>query len=471
MDVRKPEAPDQPSWLYMVLIAVTLAVAAIPEGIPLCVTISLSTGCSDMVKKNVLVRRIAAVETLGCASVICTDKTGTLTEGKMTMVAMHAGGNDFVLTGKGFDPTQGGIFYESNKNENLIGDSKVVVGSNNNAVEKAEEMEREREQLKKGNGMQNAAADPAVVAALSSALLCSNTKIVEERDEDAGDDNNNKKKKGEETEKNGDGESNSNGTKWVPYGNSSEAPIVVAAAKIGLWGDALEEELPRLFEVPFSSSRKMMLTVTSLDGTTLEMAKARDNREAAAAASVVAKAAKAASAAVGAVKDDEDEDEEKQQKTRTNQAGSDDNSDFEDDEKKKTSVARAKHLFPLFYTPEQQQPTLLANVKGAPNYILDLCDHWLSPDGNQRRAFTAEDRKRTLDRVDELSSRALRVLAVAARPMATQPFPLTSSDSELDTDEKFSLIVKQPGLTFLGLVASIDPERDGVRDAVIAAHE
>ena len=74
----------------MILIAVTLAVAAIPEGIPLCVTISLSTGCSDMVKQNVLVRRIAAVETLGCASVICTDKTGTLTEGKMTMVKMWA---------------------------------------------------------------------------------------------------------------------------------------------------------------------------------------------------------------------------------------------------------------------------------------------------------------------------------------------------------------------------------------------
>merc|ERR1712157_172897 len=112
MDTRDPDNKDQPAWLYMVLIAVTLAVAAIPEGIPLCVTISLSTGCSDMVKKNVLVRRIAAVETLGCASVICTDKTGTLTEGKMTMVAMWAGGKGFNITGKGFDPTQGGIFYE-----------------------------------------------------------------------------------------------------------------------------------------------------------------------------------------------------------------------------------------------------------------------------------------------------------------------------------------------------------------------
>merc|ERR1719460_2807655 len=65
LDTRDPDDPDRPAWLYMVLISVTLAVAAIPEGIPLCVTISLSKGCSAMVKKNVLVRKLAAVETLG----------------------------------------------------------------------------------------------------------------------------------------------------------------------------------------------------------------------------------------------------------------------------------------------------------------------------------------------------------------------------------------------------------------------
>jgi Ca2+-transporting ATPase len=86
------------------LTSVSLAVAAVPEGLPAVVTVALSIGVMRMSGLGALVRRLPAVETLGSATVICTDKTGTLTLGEMTARALFVGGRDYTVTGEGYGP-------------------------------------------------------------------------------------------------------------------------------------------------------------------------------------------------------------------------------------------------------------------------------------------------------------------------------------------------------------------------------
>ena len=95
---------DFPFIVTMVMFAVALAVAAVPEALAAIVTGALAIGMHQMAQRNALVRKMPAVETLGCTTVICSDKTGTLTKGEMTVRKIFAGGRAIEVTGGGYDP-------------------------------------------------------------------------------------------------------------------------------------------------------------------------------------------------------------------------------------------------------------------------------------------------------------------------------------------------------------------------------
>ena len=181
--------------------AVSLAIAAVPEGLPAVVTICLALGMQRMVTRHALIRKLPAVETLGCATVICSDKTGTLTQNEMTVVAGWAGGHAFQVTGEGYNPE--GQFY-------------------------------------RGETAFAPATDPAAALLLRGAVLCNDAKL-----EPSG------KEAGART--------------WRMVGDPTEGALVVAAAKAGLWRTDLEASLPRVAEIPFDSDRKRMTTIHEVD--------------------------------------------------------------------------------------------------------------------------------------------------------------------------------------------------------------
>ena len=118
--------------VYAFIASVSMAVAAIPEGLPAVVTMALAFGVTAMARKDSIIKRLPAAETLGCTTVICSDKTGTLTKNQMTVSWVYSGGRDYMVSGVGYKPE--GEFTPSQMNEEMTGTLKVGYFCNNAKV-------------------------------------------------------------------------------------------------------------------------------------------------------------------------------------------------------------------------------------------------------------------------------------------------------------------------------------------------
>lgn len=190
------------SFEKMFFAGVSLAVAAIPEGLPAIVTVALAIGVQRMVKRNAVIRKLPAVETLGCATVICSDKTGTLTQNEMTVRRLFCDNQVITLTGQGYDP----------KGEYHGADPFKEKG--------------------------------ALQELLKCAALCNNAVLT---------------KKGVRVI--GLFRGKSPDSIWGIDGDPTEGALLVAAAKAGIWREALERREQRIAEIPFESERKRMTVI------------------------------------------------------------------------------------------------------------------------------------------------------------------------------------------------------------------
>ncbi len=185
------------SWINMFEAAVALAVSAIPEGLPAVVTITLAIGVNRMAKRNAIIRKLPAVEALGSATVICSDKTGTLTENQMTVQGIYAGGQHYRVSGGGYSP-KGDITLVNHGDQIPLGEAEIP---------------------------------PVLEACLVAGVLCNDSQLKQTRAD------------------------------WSVVGDPTEGALIAAAEKAGLSQVGLVAAKPRLDAIPFESEYQYMATL------------------------------------------------------------------------------------------------------------------------------------------------------------------------------------------------------------------
>jgi len=184
--------------IEMFLASVALAVAAIPEGLPAIVTISLAFGVRRMAKRNALIRKLPAVETLGCTNIICSDKTGTLTKNEMTVRKIYFNNRLIEVTGDGYTPE--GSFMQTKSSASFVrgGGEEVDISS--------------------------------LELLFRSSTLCNDSRL-------------------------------NHNERWEIFGDPTEGALLVSAGKAGFKKSEMEDRFPRIDEIPFDSERKCMTTI------------------------------------------------------------------------------------------------------------------------------------------------------------------------------------------------------------------
>jgi potassium/sodium efflux P-type ATPase len=297
------------------IFAIGIIVAFVPEGLLPTVSLALAIGVKRMARKNALVRRLSAVETLSATTVICTDKTGTLTKNEMTVRQLWIPGAEVNITGVGYEPK---------------GEVEIT------NLEFKSESESESE------------SESHVKLLLAGAALCTNAKLNHLP----------------------------GSSQWQELGDPTEAALLVVAIKGGFNLEKLQNQVPRLREIPFDSHRRMMTVLVENN----------DNIE---------------------------------------------------------------------NIPDIFKNSKLIFTKGSPLDVLQHSD-FIFKSGKQQE-ITEQERQQIETENDKFASQGYRVLAVAAR----------QGNQELLAEDNDSL---EQNLTFLGLVAMIDPPRPEVADAIALCH-